>query len=523
MAQKVVEQIQAYGRSIAGPAGSEKVLWRPSSRFVEAIPGILSWVVVLAPIWLTIIDAQAGIMFVMAVTMYFALRVSSFGVRSLFNRGRILGASRRDWLAALEQLETHEWRQYRITLMIRAYREGNVKILRQTLDSIYASNWPREDGLLRNVEVVFATEEDDPITPPLVEQLEHEFAGRLAVRQIPHPNTPRHLPGPSSAMHHAGRVLYEQARAEGFPPHYWLVADFDCDTLFHPQYLPALAYHYATDDRRHRHAYQPVVLFTTDYWKAPLHSRLSAVGTSVLTLGWNRKPEIAFTGAAASLALLRSVNFWPTNSHSQDSGIELRLRLRYGADFRVVGLPVPLSVYPVMITGPQENRAERVRSYLQSFRTLFRQSARWREGPLDEFVESVAHRHGGLTLRKLLNGLERDTLTLLPAVGPVAVQLTILTQGGVGYGYVSLILGSILSAVLTIVSLLGVVAFGQVLVTREFIGAETSPWRKAVELPVFWLVFSIYVPVVTAVAGLKTSSAYVLGRRPRGHYLPTPK
>ncbi|MHB1415486.1 MAG: hypothetical protein ACYC1C_09550 [Chloroflexota bacterium] len=222
-------------------------------------------------------------------------------------------------------------------------------------------------------------------------------------------------------------------------------------------------------------------------------------------------------------SLLRSVNFWPTNSHSQDSGIELRLRLRYGADFRVVGLPVPLSVYPVMITGPQASRAERVRSYLQSFRTLFRQSARWREGPLDEFVESVAHRHGGLTLRKLLNGLERDTLTLLPAVGPIAVQLTILTQGGVGFGYVSLILGSILSAVLTVVSLLGVVAFGQVLVTREFIGAETSPWRKAVELPVFWLVFSIYVPIVTAVAGLKTSSAYVLGRRPRGHYLPTPK
>lgn len=523
MAQKVLERIRPAGRRVVEPIAGPEALRRPDNRVIEAVPGIVSWVVVLAPIWLTALNPQAGIAFVTAVTLYFALRVSSFGLRSLLNRHRVLDGARRDWLAELERLERSDWRHYHLTLLIRAFREGNRDMLRQTLCSIYASNWPRERGQLRNVEVVFATEEDDPITPPLVEELAAEFAGKLAIRQVRHPNVPGHLPGPSSAMHHAGKVIYRQALEAGLSPQHCIVADFDCDTLFHPQYLPALVFQYATDEFRHRHVYQPVVLFTTEYWNAPLHSRLSAIGTSVLTLGWLKQPEIAFTGAAASLALLKSVDFWPTNSHSQDSGIELRLRLRYGADFKVVGVPVPLSVYPVMVVGGGQTVRTSIQAYVRSFRALFRQSARWREGPLDEFVESVVHRNAGLTLRKLWNGLERDTLTLLPAAGPIAAQYVILVLGRQDPSHMLAPLALAITAVLTLVSALGVLAFGQVLSTKEFIHAEKPFWRKIVELIAFWAVFSIYVPILTACAGLKTSTSYLLGRRPRGHYVPTPK
>jgi len=324
-------------------------------------------------------------------------------------------------------------------------------------------------------------------------------------------------------MHYAGKVLYQEALREGFPPHYQLVADFDCDTLFHPQYLPCLVYNYATDERRHRHAYQPVVLFTTSYWQAPLHSRLSALGTSVLTLGWNRKPEIAFTGAAASLALLKSVDFWPTNSHSQDSGVELRFRLRYGWDFRVVGLPVPLWVYPVMVVGEHITLRQRALAYLRSFHTLFRQSARWREGPLDEFVETIVYRNPRLMLRKLRDGLERDTLTLLPGAGPLLCYAIVTWQGQADLASRAVPMTPVLAVVLSLVSVLGLTSFLFVMGTKEFMHVRAPIWRQVAEILLFWLAFSIYVPILTAGAGLKTSSDYMLGRRPRGHYIPTPK
>jgi hypothetical protein len=80
----------------------------------------------------------------------------------------------------------------------------------------------------------------------------------------------------------------------------------------------------------------------------------------------------------------------------------------------------------------------------------------------------------------------------------------------------------VLAAVLSFVSLLGLVAFGQTLLTDDFL-PPAPVWRRLGELPLFWLVMSVYVPIVTACAGLKTSTAYLLGQRPRGHFLPTPK
>jgi hypothetical protein len=487
------------------------------------LPGVLSWLVVLAPIWLSVVDLRVGVTFASVATVYFVLRAGWFGVRSLANRARVLNAMRRNWLADLESLSDTEWRQYRVILLVRAFRESNQQMLRDTLESIHASNWPRDDAGLRNVEVVFSTEVEDAITPPLVEALAREFAGRVVVRQIAHPATPGHLPGPSSSMHFAGRWLYQEARETGISPDHVLVADFDSDTDFHPQYLPCLVYHFATDLRRHRHAYQPVVLFTSDYWHAPLHSRLAAVGTSVLTLGWNRRPDIAFTGAAASLSLLKSVDFWPTNSHSQDSGVELRFRLRYGREFHIVGLPVPLSVYPVMVMPHKPGFAGRARAYLSSLRALFRQSARWREGPLDEFVESVERRSGVLAVRRLWSGLERDTLTLLPTAGLVTFKLVPIVSGGALAATVAGSVTALTTVLLTIGSVVGIVAFAQVLLTAGFVTARVPLSRLALELALFYIAIPVIVPLITAVAGLKTSSAYLLGKRPRGHFLPTPK
>ncbi|MHB0870955.1 MAG: glycosyltransferase family 2 protein [Chloroflexota bacterium] len=507
-----LEAIQTHAERMSGAADT---VW-------ERVPGIVSWIVALAPIWLTLLSPSLGLAMVALATVYFAIRASLYGPRALINRRRVLEARQEDWLGRLEALrqDIPDWRSCRVTLMIRAYREKNLEMLRDTLESIAASNWSRAGGQLANLEVLFATEEDDPFTPPLVDRLSREFGGRLVVRQIRHPEEPNTLPGPSTAMNFVGRALYREAIRDGIDPRMWIVADFDADTLFDPQYLPCLVYHYVTDRDRDLRAYQPAVMFTTDYWKAPLHSRLSAIGTSVLTLGWNRRPEIAFTGAAASLATLHSVGFWPTNSHSQDSGIELRFRMRYGRRFRVKGLPVPLWVYPVMPMGPQSTLGERIRAYWRSYKALFRQSARWREGPMDEFVEASARGRPVLAFQRLWNGLERDTLTLMPSYGMIVATALV---GPEVLTFSDAYLRPAAGVGLTFVSLLGLVVFWKMLGTSELVPGERKRGQRVRELVLFWLVFSIYVPIFTSLAGLKTSTAYALGKRPRGHFMPTPK
>ncbi|MBI3978267.1 MAG: glycosyltransferase family 2 protein [Chloroflexi bacterium] len=492
------------------------LIWE--ARLLEAMPGVCAWIVVLAPIWLTLVDPLAGMTLVSVSIAVFAVKVLRYGVNALANRGRLLAGARIDWQAALDQHAN--WTEHRLILLIRAYRESNRAMLRDTLTSIWESRWPRQGDELRNVEVVFATETTDPVTPPLVESLAEEFAGRLRIRQIPHPPEPHVLPGPSSAMHYAGRVLHREALAAGLDPRRVVVADFDADTIFHPSYLACLLSTFLADPDRDRHVYQPIVLFTLDYWRAPLHSRLAAVSQSALTLGWLQAPEIAFTGAAGSLALYQSVDFWPTSSHSQDSGVDLKLRMRYGRQFKVVGLPVPLKVYPVMIVGRPNDLVGRAKAYLRSFQLVFRQSARWREGPLDEFVEAARQGRPWLTLHRFWNGLERDTLTILPGLGILFVRL-IGEQLYVGYDLTTL--GTVIAIVLTPLSFLGLSVYLLLVSNASFVAPAATPRRLLLELIQFWLVISIYLPILTAFAGLKTSTAYALGRRPVGHYTPTPK
>lgn len=223
------------------------------------------------------------------------------------------------------------------------------------------------------------------------------------------------------------------------------------------------------------------------------------------------------------LDLLHRVDFWPTNSHSQDSGVEMRFRMRHGRDFRVIGLPVPLWVYPVMPMGEQSTRRHKLEAYWRSAKALFRQSARWREGPLDEFVEASVRGYPLLAIQKLLNGLERDTITLLPSYGLLLVIAVAGLVGAVDAQDEIALLKTIEWGAFSAVSLLGLTVFLTVLRTEVLMRVTASPGRIALELLLFWLTFSIYVPIFTSAAGLKTSTAYALGKRPRGHFMPTPK
>lgn len=489
------------------------------ARFWEAVPGIVSWLILLSPFWVTLIAPVVGPAVVLFLIGAFLTNIGIYGVGALFNRGHILRGLQTDWLARLDDYP--RWRDVRVIVMVRAFREGNKQMLRDMLDSLYACAWDKSDGRLRNVELVFSTEVDDPITPPIVAELAEEYAGKLKIREIAHPVEPWVVPGPSSSMHYAGRVVSQEIRAAGEDPRRVLVADIDADTLFHPTYLSCLMYHFVSDPHALCRLYQPVVLFTTAYWAAPLHSRQAALGSTILTIGWNRFPEIAFTGAAGAASLYESVDWWPTQSHSQDSGVEMRLRLKYGDKFDVTGLPTTTSVYPVMMQEKADaSWPERLKARGRSLRVLFRQSARWREGPLDEFIEASLLRRPFFMVQKLWNGVERDTLTLLSLYGATVVRLLCdWLYPRYNLGYLSLISTAVFSAA-TVVAL--AVAW-RTIVTHEFIPGAAGWRRRFVELLLWWLVAGLYLPLMMGLAGLKTSTAYALGKKPRGHYIPTPK
>ena len=84
-------------------------------------------------------------------------------------------------------------------------------------------------------------------------------------------------------------------------------------------------------------------------------------------------------------------------------------------------------------------------------------------------------------------------------------------------------LHSIAGIILTIMTLVGLYVFWTMLSSPAIVTGRCSTRRRLLELFLYYIVLPVYVPVITAVAGLKTSTAYALGKRPTGHYVPTPK
>ena len=146
---------------------------------------------------------------------------------------------------------------------------------------------------------------------------------------------------------------------------------------------------------------------------------------------------------------------------------------------------------------------------------------------MDEFVEGVRNRHLVLILHRLWNGLERDTLTIIPGGGYLMVRAV----DGLSHSNSSLRVfgtaGDLLSVATTIAlslaSAVGLIVFWLLLDQNTQLIPKLSVRRRALELVVFWLVFFVYVPILTGIAGLKTATSYLLGWRPIGHFVPTPK
>src|SRR4051794_12437503 len=108
-------------------------------RLIETYPALFSWLVLLAPVWLTLVHPAAGVAFILLATGVFLIRVCWYGFGSLMNRTPILAASETDWGEKLSKQEG--WQDYHVILMIRAFREGNRDMLEASIQSFVDSQW----------------------------------------------------------------------------------------------------------------------------------------------------------------------------------------------------------------------------------------------------------------------------------------------------------------------------------------------------------------------------------------------
>jgi hypothetical protein len=396
-------------------------------RLLEMVPGFISWVVIVAPVWLSFSYPWLVAYFVLSFDFYWLTRTLWFGATVIVAYRRIQRVLAVDWGQRLRGLEDPaarreallrrltglserpsgavglvagaprmgsgerttlerevrdldeldglpepppDWREYTNLALIPTYTEPLDK-LRETVRALALADWPRE----RKVCAIITRETDaDGIAN--VQTLRAEFGDAFAdFIHILDPLEPGIVVGKSSAMAWGGRYLYRKlVREGGMDPRRILVTDLDADYRVHRQYFNYLTWMHLTDPDRETQLYQPIPYFHNNIWQVPLLLRLFAAVLTQMQMWRSVLPEKlqSFGSYSTTLHMVHDVGYWATDAIPEDSRFYWKSFFRYGDRFRAVPLFIPIY-----------GDAVRARSYWRSMAGQYLQARRWAWGVTD--------------------------------------------------------------------------------------------------------------------------------------------
>jgi hypothetical protein len=383
--------------------------YRWLQRLLEIVPGLISWAVILGPIWLSFSYPSLVAYFVLTFDFYMLCRSAWLGVTVIVGYRRVRRVLATDWsarLAALEQGDPHalqdpavgaglrmepgepapSWREMVQLALIPTYTEPLEK-LRETVRALALADWPAERKMCAII-----TRETDEAGIANVKALREEFGGSFAeFIHILDPLEPGIVIGKSSAMAWGGRYLYRLlVRERGMDPSRILITDLDADFRVHPKYFTYLAWMHLTDTNRETQLYQPIPYFHNNIWQAPVLLRLFAAMLTQLQLWRNVMPEklVSFSSYSTTLRMVHEVGYWATDAIPEDSRFYWKSYFTYGDRFRAVPLFIPIY-----------GDAVRARTYWRSMIVQYTQARRWAWGVTDiPYVVQNAIRHTEIPL-----------------------------------------------------------------------------------------------------------------------------
>ena len=408
--------------------------YRWLGRLLEMVPGLMSWAILILPLWLSFSYPWLVAYFVLSFDFYWLCRALWFSGAVIVAYRRIRRVLSVDWPQRLAALADPAGRIAHLERMLQAgprpsgalgftaagvraddralrqeladlrrvvalddpppsaddlihlaliptYTESLEK-LRHTVGALAAAEWPRERKMCAII-----TRETDEGGRANVAALREEFGEAFAeFIHILDPLEPGIVVGKSSAMAWGGKYLYRLlVRERGMDPTRILVTDLDADYRVHPQYFAYLTWVHLTDPNRETQLYQPIPYFHNNIWEAPMLQRLFAAVLTQLQMWRSVLPEKlqSFSSYTTTLNLVHEVGYWATDAIPEDSRFYWKSYFRYGDRFRAVPLFIPIY-----------GDAVRARTYWRTMGEQYLQARRWAWGVTDiPYVIENAIRH----------------------------------------------------------------------------------------------------------------------------------
>lgn len=343
---------------------------RQVHRFLEILPGVFSWSLILFPFWGSFWIPHYVAYYIILFDVLWFYKSGSLAVAAVVSHLRMNAAKEYDWISDARRLPN--FGKVHHLVIIPTYKEP-LHTLERGIDSILQGDFPKKQI---SVCVSFENREGKPARDKarvLRTKYGHRFANFLINF---HADAPGEVAGKSSNEASAGKFCKKMLVDRGRQNiDMIVVTSKDADGVFSEKYLSALTYKFLASSSPHLLFWQPVVLYYTNIWKVPAPVRVMNTIGSVWQTALNSRPDklVNFSIYSTSLKLLDDVGYWDIDVIPEDFRIFFKSYFAKGGKVDVE--PIFLPVYA--------DAAEST-SYVKSLVNFYEQEKRWAWGVSDD-------------------------------------------------------------------------------------------------------------------------------------------
>ncbi len=354
------------------PQGKRK----PFYRFLEIVPGVISYGAIILLFLLSWIDPIIGSIYLFALIAATLVKAIAVAYRTAQGYNVIKRAERVDWAKRLRDLETPHESFERLhgetnnsyhfnrhienlkmaaameseypkpskiyhAVIMTAYNEG-IEVLGPSIEAVKNTTFPNE-------RIIFALayeERGGEAIEKTVTELKKRYQGVFRdFLLIKHPaDLPNEVIGKGPNLTYAGYAVAEHIKTEELPIENIIVTSLDSDNRMASKYLDSVAYEFIVHPNRQRLSYQPVALFMNNIWDAPAPSRVIATSNSFFNVISTMRPHALrnFASHSQPLQALEAMNFWSKRTIVEDGHQYWRSLFFFRGDYTVLPIRIPI-------------------------------------------------------------------------------------------------------------------------------------------------------------------------------------
>ena len=312
-----------------------------SQRFLEILPGFISWSLILFPFWGSLIVPEFVAYFVITFAVYWLYRSLSMSILAVMGHFRIKAATAFDWIQDLQKHFPKTWDSIHHIIVIPTYKEP-IETLERTLSGLSKQSYP-----LKNLHIMLSFEERegkeaDEKSADLLKKYGTLFGDLWTTK---HPDIEGEVKGKSSNTSWGARAAkHELVDVQGIDIKTITISSEDADALFHKDYFANVSFEFLSTDNPFNKIWQGAVVFYNNIWKVPAPIRVLASMFSVIQIHILMRSDrlINFSTYTTSLKHIVDIDFWDTDVIPEDYRLFFKSYFAKKGDFEVQPIFLPI-------------------------------------------------------------------------------------------------------------------------------------------------------------------------------------